>query len=100
MSNINLRKCPFCGADVAVVTTVKELQDCKHFEDGMCPRFEYNDYESEGWEWDCSMFSVVCDYTNGGCGASTGWKKTVQEAVEDWNKRTDGGGKDANDKTD
>lgn len=31
---------------------------------------------------------VICDYTRGGCGASTGWKRTKKEIVATWNTRT------------
>ena len=33
-------------------------------------------------------FKVICSTTSCGCGASSGWCNTEQEAVESWNTRT------------
>lgn len=34
-----------------------------------------------------SYYSVVCNYRKGGCGSSSGYKETIEEAVELWNTR-------------
>ena len=60
-----LRRCPFCGADVAEVKIFPE--------DGKA-RFS-------------QRFGVVCDYERGGCGGAGGLYKTPQEAVMMWNQR-------------
>ena len=76
-----LKPCPFCGKEVAQRCDVKECEMCSNFEDeDRCPA--YHDAEP------CmgGVF-VICDFTYGGCGASTGWYKTYDEAVEAWNKR-------------
>ena len=32
-------------------------------------------------------FKVICSITSGGCGASSGWYNTRQEAADRWNTR-------------
>lgn len=73
MSN-KLRGCPFCGKSVAYIADCHELQDCKNFE--AC--------EGEGY------VSVVCNFNKGGCGASSGYFRTTEEAIFAWNRRADG----------
>ena len=58
-----LRECPFCGKpDVDI--------RCKPGENGFRARY-----------------FVLCDYDDGGCGASGGWYHSPDEAVEMWNVR-------------
>lgn len=69
-----LKPCPFCGKTVANVATVAE--------------HEYTDKDSVGYGFASTHFDVVCDYENGGCGASTGKQyDTPEEAIDAWNRR-------------
>ena len=68
---IKLKNCPFCGGKSIVITNCKELEDCQNFE--KCGNSEY--------------VAVVCDCTQGGCGASSGYKPTEKEAIEAWSMR-------------
>ena len=78
---INLIPCPFCGKSVAETTSVLDCELCANFEDEeMCPN-----YESCGSDG-CGHL-VVCNVHKGGCGASTGWYKTIEEAITAWNRR-------------
>ena len=71
---IELHKCPFCGKITPVkVATAAEMGDCKHAED--CNELE------------CTSYCVVCDYTDGGCGASGRYARSPEEAAEAWNRR-------------
>lgn len=36
-----------------------------------------------------SYYTVCCDFNQGGCGAASGYRSSVKEAVELWNKRVD-----------
>lgn len=56
-----LKPCPFCGAEE--FTTVIEDED------------------------DNSYFLVSCDASNGGCGASCGYKRSEEDAITEWNTR-------------
>ena len=77
---IKLRRCPFCGADVACLSNAKELEDCKHFEDeDKCPAMK--------WEEECKSVCVVCDVSKGGCGASSGYATSIEKAIAKWNIR-------------
>jgi Lar family restriction alleviation protein len=66
-----LKSCPFCGKQVALIDNCHELEDCENFE-----RCEATGY-----------YAVVCDVNEGGCGASGGYARTEQEAVAAWNRR-------------
>lgn len=66
-----LRECPFCGiADAARVMT-------RHGKDG----------------WPDRHF-VICDISDGGCGAQTGWYPNKEEAAHFWNRRDGNDGAD------
>ena len=67
-----LRPCPFCGADVAVVYDCEELEAC----DAACDSCTKE-----------RTYQVVCDFTRHGCGASTGARETRIEAEFAWNHR-------------
>lgn len=80
MSEI-LRECPFCGESVAEPITAKELEDCAHFEDlKKCPCYESIDEP-------CKLWTVVCNYSKGGCGAISGYFTDKEKAIFRWNTR-------------
>lgn len=58
-----LKYCPFCGNEV--VRLIKR-------------------YGVDGWR---NKYYISCDYNDGGCGASSGWYHSPEEAVECWNRR-------------
>lgn len=68
MTEIKLKPCPFCGSTTAPeIFTLADL-----FGD---------DYEE-------TEFAVACNYSRGGCGASTGGIcEAEEEAAEAWNRR-------------
>ena len=78
VGNIELKPCPFCGKSVAEFATLKEMEDCKHFEDDVCPVHEMEE---------CSGIKIVCNVLRGGCGASTGYSFNRDNAVAMWNRR-------------
>ena len=40
------------------------------------------------YEFNSQHYVVVCDYSEGGCGASTGGSaRTVEDAIKAWNRR-------------
>jgi len=80
-SGSTLIYCPFCGKTVAELSNAKDIEECRNYD--KCPH-----YEGE----ECSMFTVVCNYNNGGCGASIGYHATAEAAIETWNKRADNTG--------
>lgn len=65
-----IKACPFCGKSVALVMSDAEMG-----------------YDNNG------QFIVVCPFyededVDSGCGASSPWKYSQEEAVEAWNRRT------------
>lgn len=69
-----LESCPFCGGTKIWIGTIAEceMQDKNH------PDYEFNSQH----------YVVVCDYSEGGCGASTGGSaRTVEDAIKAWNRR-------------
>ena len=81
MSEIKLRPCPMCGKDVAEITNAHNLENCANFESEDCPCEHYED------TGECAYYSVVCDFTKGGCGCTGGFRITLEEAVKAWNRR-------------
>lgn len=73
-----LKPCPFCGKNTAVLDDAHNLEECPNFDD--C---------EEAIDVSCSMHCVVCDAYGGGCGASTGYYPTVSAAIEAWNRRAE-----------
>ena len=67
----DMLKCPFCGNEKVKVISCDE--DC-------C-----DDTECEGCIKKC--YAVRCPKTEGGCGATSGWNKTKEEAKNAWNCR-------------
>lgn len=61
-----LQKCPFCGRSVASIWSQSERDEYK--------------VEPE-------RYTVVCGWSQRGCGANCGWHETVEEAVQRWNSR-------------
>ena len=82
MSEIKLKPCPFCGAQVAIITTMRDLQECANFEDEKCICKQY-----ERPIDDCKYYIVVCNVNAGGCGGSSGYDTTAEKAAEIWNRR-------------
>lgn len=78
--NEKLKHCPFCGANVAEITNAHDLEDCANFADEICP---CENYEAV----DCSCFTVLCNMSSGGCGASSGYYATEEKAIAAWNRR-------------
>lgn len=70
-----LKPCPFCGGTNLFIGTIAEceMQDESH-----------PDYQNNS-----AVYTVVCDYLEGGCGASTGGSaRNENEAISLWNRRT------------
>lgn len=78
MSEIKLKPCPFCGRETTPeICTLAEIA-C-HDED-------------EATEFEQTHFAVACNYSRGGCGASTGGIcEMEEEAAEAWNRRAGNG---------
>ena len=66
-----LKPCPFCGGEKLIITDCKELEECSNFE-----KCEY-----------VNCYTVCCDFEQGGCGATSGYRLHKEEAIEAWNKR-------------
>ena len=46
------------------------------------------DKKHPDYEFNSQHYIVVCDYSEGGCGASTGGSaRTEEEAIKAWNRR-------------
>ena len=58
-----LKPCPFCGGTKLIVKS--ETTEDNNFEN----------------------YAVCCDFTHGGCGAASGYRPNIGEAVEAWNRR-------------
>ena len=73
-NNIYMKPCPFCGGTKLFVGTIAEI--------------EMQDEDHEDFAFNRQLYSVVCDYQEGGCGASVGGcRRSEQEAIEAWNRR-------------
>ena len=71
---MKLRECPFCGGRNIFVGTIAEIRMIEK---------DHPDYWNES-----TYFQVVCDWTEGGCGASSGGGiHTKEQAIEAWNRR-------------
>lgn len=64
---MKLAPCPFCGNTKLFVGTEMEI---------------LTDENEIG-----GGYTVCCDYTQGGCGATSGYRETKEEAISVWNKR-------------
>lgn len=67
-----LKPCPFCGNKKAV-----EIIDSADTEevDFFCVEKVESDYH------------IICNVSKGGCGASSGYADTKDEAIKAWNRR-------------
>lgn len=68
MDELELKPCPFCGESEPVRMMVRAGKD--------------------GWR---NRYFILCEYDNGGCGASSGWYHSKEEALESWNRRAEDG---------
>lgn len=68
MIDCNLKPCPFCGETEPVHLMTRRGKD--------------------GWR---DYWYVLCDYNDGGCGASGQWSHYAPVAIDAWNTR---GGED------
>jgi len=75
-----LRECPFCGKKVAEYATVWECEQCANFQEPVCQNYQ-------DWPEECGIHLVVCPSNRGGCGASTGWHISKEDAANAWNRR-------------
>lgn len=64
MNEPEIKECPFCGSTEA-------------------PRL-YTRHGKDGWR---DQYYVLCDWNDGGCGASSGWYHYKSEAIAMWNMR-------------
>ena len=70
-----LAPCPFCGKRTAVVDTIANHELTERYD----PNFPHKS----------SVYGVVCNALDGGCGAACGGEyDTPEEAIAAWNKRT------------
>ncbi|MBC5688128.1 Lar family restriction alleviation protein [Mediterraneibacter sp. NSJ-55] len=81
MSEIKLKPCPHCKNKNLEFTDVHSLEECGNFDTDLCL---CNKYEHPGH---CIYKSVVCSVQRGGCGASSGYYLTEEEAAKAWNRR-------------
>lgn len=70
---MTLNSCPFCGKTEIVVLDANEID-------------EY-DQDSERWVPD-PCYAAICDFNEGGCGATGGYRPTDLEAAAAWNQRS------------
>lgn len=63
--------CPFCGNSNIVLTVCS---------DTMC-----DDKDCAGCR--CRTYAVCCNLHDGGCGATSGYRQTPEEAIEAWEMR-------------
>lgn len=67
-----LTPCPFCGNEKLVI-----LDEGCNFEI----------YENSEIFENIPNYAVCCDFYRGGCGATSGYRRTEEEAIEAWNRR-------------
>lgn len=71
---MKLKSCPHCGKEAARFTDCTESvcsgHSCEYI--ATCR---------------CMTFAIVCDRHHGGCGATGGYYRTKEEAIEAWNRR-------------
>lgn len=72
---MKLKPCPFCGKETTDIVDCSETT-CAFAIDCFCAETCLN-----------KMYAVVCNRTKGGCGATGGYYRTKEEAIEAWNRR-------------
>ena len=72
MPGVMLRACPFCGRFEPVHTEDCTMEPCPDAECDLCEERAYR---------------VICDTDRDGCGASSGWYETREDAADGWNER-------------
>lgn len=75
MDEIKLKPCPFCGGTKILLGNVANI--------------ELMDKYDENYDLCSNLFQVVCAYTVGGCGASSGVRESEDIAIEAWNRRAE-----------
>lgn len=76
-----LSDCPFCGERDSVMFS-NALDDALCAGGEGCPEFAAGDARDA-----CGLHYAVCAVTRGGCGASSGWGKTLDDVADKWNAR-------------
>ncbi len=71
-----LKKCPFCGKEEIAKVVTDEYMRTMYIDYDVDDDFQGND-----------GYYVLCLFSNGGCGANSGWGMTDNEAIKKWNKR-------------
>lgn len=71
--NEELKPCPFCGGVNLTADNVAKI--------------EYHDTFHQDYERDSKCYEVCCNFNRGGCGASSGIRKSLDEAINAWNRR-------------
>lgn len=61
-----LTPCPFCGNEKL---------------------FILDEGDNSGAYENIPNYAVCCDFYRGGCGATSGYRRTEEEAIEAWNRR-------------
>ena len=62
-----LKPCPFCGGT-----------------DTLCINRETDKWENKPWTY---QYQVICDWNSGGCGSSSGFYDSMEDARDAWNER-------------
>lgn len=70
---MTLKPCPFCGNTKIVVADSNDIS-----------KFRPDD---DQWE-ENPPFAGICDFNNGGCGASGGYRLNEEDAADVWNRRS------------
>lgn len=76
-----LLPCPLCGKRVAHSGTIAE--------------HECTDEDDPNYLLNLTQYDVICKFSNGGCGATSGVRQSEYEAMLAWNTRPPEGGEDA-----
>ena len=75
----DLKPCPFCGN----TKTLEVLDEREEYITKWGEMFEDSPLAHYG-NW---SKAICCSVHKGGCGAIGGWRKTVEDAVEAWDRR-------------
>lgn len=72
---MKLKSCPHCEKETTDIVDCSETT-CAFAIDCFCTETCLN-----------KMYAVVCNRTKGGCGATGGYYRTKEEAIEAWERR-------------